>query len=273
MRVLALIEDSGLEVSDSSTDAPAVAIRGEKTHRFKLHQEGAVLDNPNVSVRVLIGQIDTSSFDTGSYDCELHMGETVVGLGESLWILEEDDFRRLLEEEVSQSSPEAGSFFGTEHGAASSRQSLERLVQEALSQRLCGFLTAKGRLLMDPTFAITFEGGAGNFSSDLLLYAAEVFADQCRDSLLFGVAESALSVVFSESFYRFFLRVEFTDALNAEDRRRLSVAPKKELTIIESILKKLTQAQIAGAVEMPDGAEFLTVLLEVRAVTSLAVGQ
>ena len=129
MRVLALIEDSGLELSDSSTDA-TIAIRGEKIHRFTLHQEGAVLDNPNVSVRVLIGQIDTSSFDTGSYDCELHMGETVVGLGESLWILEEEDFRRLLEEEVSQSSPEAGSLFGTEHGAASSRQSLERLVQK-----------------------------------------------------------------------------------------------------------------------------------------------
>lgn len=154
------------------------------------------------------------------------------------------------------------------------------LVQEALSQRLRGFVTVNGWLLMDPPFSVIFQGDMPDFSKNLLLYAAEVFADQCRDLLLFGVAESAFSVVFAQDHYRFFLRVKFTDAVSLKDRDLLSVTPTRELADLASTLNKLlTPVEVAGAVDMPKHERpdlfrvavdmpdlaVLTVLLEVRA--------
>lgn len=116
MRVVALIESSGGEEPGASVEPTAVTIRGEKEESFVLQPHGAVKDHPNVKVSVFGVEIDTSAFDPGPYDCELHLGETVVGLEDNLWILGEDDFRKLLEEELSQASAEGKSLSVKESG-------------------------------------------------------------------------------------------------------------------------------------------------------------
>jgi hypothetical protein len=73
------------------------------------------------------------------------------------------------------------------------------------------------------------------FSADLIVYVAEVFADECRDVLLYGSRSLGITVTFDESLYRFDMVVgldELTSFRGAE-------AENRDWRLLSAILKRV----------------------------------
>ena len=274
MRILALIErsDSPDEAATVMHVAPQVLLKGANHIGFALQHLFDVIDCPGVLIRAFGTEVATSEFTPGVYEVELQAGVESVGLDENLWILSKDDYQMLLEEEISCAEPSSASLSRIGTRPALTQDSLTRIVREAFYQKLTGFICFKGTLLNLPKIDIQFDGGS-DFSGDPLLYIAEVFADQCRDLLLFGAEMLALNVFFSGRLYRFGLQATFAKPVSPLIRNYFLSTSNSDLALVTQLLEKLlTNSVIQPGINIPEEIGFVSMSLELRGKSYVTAG-
>lgn len=253
LRILALIEHPTLEPSPNLAQEPILEIVGEDFHRqleFKFIT--TVVDTPGVEIRaygLLLGTIDIPA---GGYDLRMHAGDDYFTLDELVWILEDADRISLLEEELFGIPLDNASLL--EYDPSISTQSLQRIIRNAFSEKLTGFLRMGHLLESNPAIDISVEV-VPDISANIMAYIAEVFADECRNLLIHGAETFRLSVSSAHRMYRISLYAQLDEYSTANE----SDFERSDLVI----LAKMIEANISGmqfvlAVEIREGVVSLT---------------
>jgi hypothetical protein len=254
LNVVALIERADPEIIASAPlQPPRILIQSEREWEFATEFLGIVSDSPGVEIRAFGLRVDTADFGRGAYEVSLKLDGSIQGT-ESLWIVEEEEHRLLLGEETEQS---LGVSFLNERETLSNA-AFELMARNAIYQRLMGFLCVNQKIVL-PTVEVSFEAPC-RLSANLVCYLSEVFADQCRDVLLFGVKWVALRLTFAETLYRFSLAVDFGAPLTQLARRGYVMNSQSDIDVVRLLLEaQFPSAKITFGFNISDDAQGIMV--------------
>lgn len=265
LRVFALLEHRGI---DQSRESLAV-LAPELSLIAPLELLAPITESPGVKIEAFGAELDTGTWKEGEYVLNLRSGEKIAAeLGERLWVLERDTYELLLDEET-RASETPGTTLTNTGADGLTRDELAEIVQRSLAEKLTGFLCVDGKLLRFPQSIISFEGRTAQFLPDPLGYITDVFADQCRDLLLFGAKTVSLNVTFTDQSCRLSMSAKFERQLSDGMIRQHRWGYDDDLSnVLKRVNRLLSHAEILSQIYVPEDGSLASLVVEAKASTT-----
>ena len=239
LRVLLMIESMAGQGEAAKQPIPCSVMTDELTRTEMLLYKDIVPSAPNGLIEIYGAEIDTASFQSGSYRISLADQRGLASAEEPVWLMARSDFTAMLSEELDLFDETTYNLFRLDSPALDSNQ-VNAVINDIFSERFQGSLLLERKPVSVPSLGVIYEGGheGATISGDPLSFMATVLADECRDLTLWGAQQLDVIVTIFKNKLSFDVICTLTEPLSQSMVDAYSDPSMGTLQILNSLMKK-----------------------------------